>query len=64
VQLGAWHFPPLQTPLTQSVGLVQPLLVPHFGQLPPPQSTSLSVPSFSASEQVAAAQMFDRQAPL
>jgi hypothetical protein len=56
-QLGAWHCPPLHTPLEQSPATTQELPLGHFAQLDPPQSTSLSVPFFTPSEHVAAWQV-------
>jgi hypothetical protein len=44
----------LQTPLTQSVPTRQLCPAEHFGQVPPPQSTSVSLPFFTPSLQVGA----------
>jgi hypothetical protein len=42
MQVGTWQTPFVQTPLRQSVGSRQTFLSAHFGQVPPPQSTSVS----------------------
>src|SRR6185436_10325523 len=50
----AAHLPATQLPPAQSALTVQTWLKPHFGQEPPPQSTSVSVPFFTLSEQLGA----------
>jgi hypothetical protein len=51
-QLGAMHVAPTQTRDTQSELTRQCLPVAHFGQKPPPQSTSVSVPFLMSSVHV------------
>src|SRR3954465_9254425 len=46
---------PVHTPLAQSPATAQPLPSMHFAQSGPPQSRSVSMPSFTTSEQVGAA---------
>jgi hypothetical protein len=55
VQVGAWQVfgVPLQTPLWQSPFTEQRRVVAHFGQSAPPQSTSVSPPFCTRSEQLA-----------
>src|SRR5262245_16613259 len=50
MQVGAAHslVLGLQKPLMQSAVTTQALPSMHFGQVPPPQSTSVSLPSFTA----------------
>jgi hypothetical protein len=43
-----------QTPLEQSDGAAHDFPSAHFEQTPPPQSTSVSAPFFTVSEQVGA----------
>ena len=52
---GATQSPPVQTPLMQSPPVAQCLPSAHFGQLGPPQSTSVSLPFWTPSVQVGAA---------
>jgi hypothetical protein len=42
----AWQMPPPQDPLEQSALARQPLPSAQVGQVPPPQSTSVSLPFF------------------
>lgn len=42
----------LHSPVVQSLSALQVLSGPHLGQVPPPQSTSVSLPFFSLSLQV------------
>jgi len=51
---GATHTPPVQTPVAQSVAVAQRLPSAHAGQFGPPQSTSVSLPFWTASVQVGA----------
>jgi hypothetical protein len=53
-QVGAAHWPAVQTPLTQSLAELHFWAVPHFfaGAHEPPQSTSVSVPFLTVSEHV------------
>jgi hypothetical protein len=50
---GAWQMPSVQTPLLQSVGCKHCSPSAQDGQAPPPQSTSVSLPSLMLSRQVA-----------
>src|SRR5258708_39780490 len=50
----AWQTPLAQRPEAQSPFPVHILPVPHAGQEPPPQSTSVSVPFLTPSEQLGA----------
>jgi hypothetical protein len=54
--VGVAHVPLVHTPLWQSPALPQSLPLAHFlvGKQPPPQSTSVSVPFLTLSEQVGA----------
>ena len=52
---GAAQIPEVQVPLEQSVPTAQTLPVAHAGQVPPPQSTSVSAPFFAPSVHVGAA---------
>jgi hypothetical protein len=52
-----WQLKALQIPLVQSEALVQCLPEPQVGQLPPPQSMSVSVPFWTPSVQLAALQL-------
>jgi hypothetical protein len=47
-----WQVPPWQFALAQSALLRHVRPFPHAGQLPPPQSMSVSLPFLTASEQV------------
>jgi hypothetical protein len=54
-QVGAWHVlvvVPVHTPLAQSLPTRQTLADAQVGQVPPPQSTSVSAPFFTTSAQV------------
>src|SRR4051794_17518007 len=64
VHVGAAHALPVHTPLWQSVPPVQPLLVGHLGQDPPPQSVSVSVPFLTPSPQVGVWQTLPVHTPL
>src|SRR3954454_8450012 len=55
VGAGSTQTPAVHTPVTQSVPLPHFLPSAHFGQFGPPQSTSVSCPFWTPSEQVAAA---------
>jgi hypothetical protein len=55
---------PEHTPLWQSAATAHVPLVGHFGQVPPPQSTSVSAPFFTLSVQLADWQMLPTQTPL
>ena len=55
---------PEQSPLVQSVFTLQTFPGAQAGQVPPPQSTSVSFPFVTASEQVGAAQKPFAQTPL
>jgi hypothetical protein len=55
---------PEQTPVWQSVARAQDALAPHLGHVPPPQSTSVSAPFFTTSEQLGAWQMLLMHTPL
>jgi hypothetical protein len=62
---GAWHSPPVHTPLTQSVlPVLQPLSVGQGSQLPPPQSVSVSAPFLIPSVHVGGWQTLPPQTPL
>jgi hypothetical protein len=65
-QVGSWHFPPEQTPLLQSTPEEQLRLASQRGQvrLAPPQSTSLSSPLRTTSEQVGSWQREPKHTPL
>jgi hypothetical protein len=54
LQPAPWQTLAVQTPLEQSVPVVQPPPLPHFGQEAPPQSVPVSVPFFTVSLHVAA----------
>jgi hypothetical protein len=57
VQVGAgmfWQTPPVQKPELQSPFPVHILPAPHFPQVGPPQSTSVSAPFLTPSEQLGA----------
>jgi hypothetical protein len=54
VAAGCEQTPPVQTPLSQSLPVVQPLPSAHFGHVGPPQSMSVSVPFFVPSVHVGA----------
>jgi len=64
--VAAWHTLPEQTPLAQSPASVHPLPSAHFlaGAQLPPQSTSVSVPFFVESVQLAAWHLLEVQTPL
>jgi hypothetical protein len=66
VQVAALHVSgePEHTPLWQSLPTAHVAPVPHFGQLAPPQSTSVSVPFFTTSVHVGAWQMLPMHTPL
>jgi hypothetical protein len=59
-QVGVWHTlgVPVQTPLVQSPPTRQVLASAHLGQVPPPQSLSVSALFFTASMHVAATHLF------
>jgi hypothetical protein len=56
--------PPEHTPLVQSAGVRHDLVSAHFEQTPPPQSTSVSAPFFTVSEQVGAWHLAPVHTPL
>ena len=56
VHVAALQWPPVHTPLWQSLATKHCLPAAQVGHVPPPQSTSLSVPFLTASVQVAALQ--------
>jgi hypothetical protein len=60
LQVGAWQVAglPEQTLLVQSVETEQSLVSAHLAQVPPPQSTSVSVPFLTVSGQAAAWHFF------
>ncbi len=63
MQVGAWQvrtvpLPMAQTPSTQSLPTLQSLPSAHGGHIPPPQSTSVSLPSLIPSVQLGATQVF------
>ena len=66
VQVASVHVPVVlsQTPLLQSAALAQFLVLGHPGQVPPPQSMSVSSPFFTPSVQAGAAQIPLWQTPL
>src|SRR5438045_9657411 len=66
LHVGVWQMPPVQTPLVQSPASEQCRPLPHFfdGAQLPPQSTSVSVPFFTVSLHVGAAQVVPLQTPL
>jgi hypothetical protein len=65
LQVGAAHVVPLQTPLWQSLPIVQPPPVPQRAHVDaPPQSTPDSEPFFTVSVQLGARQVFVVQTPL
>src|SRR5690606_30425740 len=63
-QLGGWHRPLPQTPLSQSVLLVQVSPSSHKVGQPPPQSTAASVPFLTPSLQLGGWQTLPVQTPL
>jgi hypothetical protein len=54
----------VHTPLTQSLATAQALVSAHLAQVPPPQSTSVSRPFFTTSEQLASWQMLVMHTPV
>ncbi len=64
MHVAAWQTPPTQTLSTQSEPTLQFLPSAHGAHALPPQSVSVSVPSFAPSEQLAGSQFpFPSQTP-